>query len=79
MGFWWWRMPEQISRYYESLEDLEKHAKVGLERSPSLKVDWGGNRVLTDEDLDRVAACFTALPGRTNATNTLPTTTTSVD
>jgi len=63
MGFWWWRMPEQISRYYESLEDLDKAAKVGLERSPSLKIDWGANRVLTEEDLDRVAACFTALPG----------------
>jgi AbiV family abortive infection protein len=63
MGFWWWRMPEQINRYYESLEDIDKHAKLGLERNPSLKVDWGGNRVLTDEDLDRVAACFTALPG----------------
>jgi hypothetical protein len=47
MGFWWWRMPEQISRYYESLEDLDRAAKVGLESSPSLRVDWGANRVLT--------------------------------
>jgi len=39
MGFWWWRLPEQISRYYESLEDLEKHAKLSVERGPSLKVD----------------------------------------
>jgi hypothetical protein len=62
MGFWWWRMPEQISRYYESLLDLEKNIEVGVERSPALKVDWGQNRVLTAEDLDRVAACFTALP-----------------
>lgn len=63
MGFWWWRMPERISRYYESLEDLERNAQVGLERSPSLKVDWGGNRVLTDEDLGRVALCMSTLPG----------------
>lgn len=63
MGFWWWRMPEQISRYYESLHDLEKNMEVGVDRSPSLRVDWGQNRVLTAEDLDRVAACFTALPG----------------
>ncbi len=61
MGFWWWRMPEQISRYYDSLHDLEKNMEVGVERSPSLRVDWGQNRVLTAEDLDRVAACFTAL------------------
>ncbi|HXH51439.1 MAG TPA: AbiV family abortive infection protein [Terriglobia bacterium] len=63
MGFWWWRMPEQISRYYDSLRDLEKNMEVRVERSPALKVDWGSNRVLTAEDLDRVAACFTALPG----------------
>jgi len=63
MGFWWWRMPEQISRYYDSLHDLEKNMEVGVERSPALRVDWGQNRVLTAEDLDRVAACFTALPG----------------
>jgi len=63
MGFWWWRMPEQISRYYDSLHDLENNMEVGVERSPALKVDWGQNRVLTAEDLDRVAACFTALPG----------------
>ncbi len=63
MGFWWWRMPEQISRYYESLRDLEKNMDVGVERSPALRIDWGQNRVLSAEDLDRVAACFTALPG----------------
>jgi hypothetical protein len=62
MGFWWWRMPEQISRYYETMEDLENAAKFSVERSPSLKIDWGANRVLTDEDLNRVAVCMTALP-----------------
>jgi hypothetical protein len=41
MGFWWWRMPEQISRYYESIEDLETHRPIAVERRPSLKIDWG--------------------------------------
>ncbi len=63
MGFWWWRMPEQISRYYDSLHDLEKGMGLVLDRIPVLKVDWGENRVLTAEDLNRVAACFAALPG----------------
>jgi AbiV family abortive infection protein len=63
MGFWWWRMPEQISRYYESIEDLETNAQLGLERNPSLKIDWGPHRVFTDADLARVAQCFAALPG----------------
>lgn len=63
LGFWWWRMPEQISRYYEDIEDIESKASVGIERSPSLKVDWGANRVLTDQDMRLTAACFVALPG----------------
>jgi AbiV family abortive infection protein len=63
MGFWWWRMPEQVSRYYESLEDLENHRQFVIERNPSLKIDWGENRVLTEHDLDQVALCFVALPG----------------
>lgn len=63
MGFWWWRLPEQISRFYESIEDLYKKMKIFVERSPALKVDWGANRVLTEEDLRRVALCMAALPG----------------
>jgi AbiV family abortive infection protein len=62
MGFWWWRMPEQIDSYYERIEDLETKSVVALKRSPSLKVDWGENRVLTKEDLGRVSSCFVALP-----------------
>ena len=63
MGFWWWRLPEQISRFYESIEDLDKRMKIFVERSPALKIDWGPNRVLTEEDLHRVALCMAALPG----------------
>lgn len=63
MGFWWWRMPEQISKYYESIEDIDLKHMLRLERSPSLKVDWGKNRVLTEEDLNFVSSCFVALPG----------------
>lgn len=63
MGFWWWRMPEQIDKYYESIEDLETKSRIEIKRSPSLKVDWGQNRVLTKEDLSRVSSCFVAMPG----------------
>ena len=63
MGFWWWRMPEQISRYYESIRDLETGQDLAVERVPSLKIDWGENRVFSKVDLARIAAVFVALPG----------------
>jgi len=62
MGFWWWRLPEQIGRYYETIEDLDKGSSLVLDRSPILKIDWGENRVLTERDLDLTMACFVALP-----------------
>ncbi len=66
MGFWWWRMPQHINCYYESLEDLDKKQRMAIDRVPSLKIDWGANRVLGDEDLHRVGACFVTLPGPNN-------------
>ena len=57
-------MPEQISRYYESLENLDTKRIFTLDRNPILKIDWGANRVLTEADLIRVATCFVALPGQ---------------
>jgi len=63
MGFWWWRMPEQLSRYYEGIRDLENSRDFNIERKPSLKIDWGQNRVFSEEDLGRVAMCFASLPG----------------
>ena len=63
MGFWWWRMSDHISRYYEYVEDLEINEKLKIERSPSLRVDWGENRVLTENDLANVSACFAAVVG----------------
>ena len=63
MGFWWWRLPDQIARYYETIEDVDKHKSLLVERSPALKADWGANRVLTEQDLNRVALCMATLPG----------------
>ena len=64
MGFWWWRMPEQVSRYYEFIRDIESGDELKLERRPSLRIDWGENRTLTMEHLSRTAAVFASLPPR---------------
>lgn len=63
MGFWFWRIPTQITRFYESIDDLVIGSKVVLERQPSLKPDWGENRVLTTQDLDNTISTFICLPG----------------
>lgn len=62
MGFWFWRIPRQVSRYYESIDDVINGGKVALERQPSLKPDWGENRVLTTQDLDNTISTFVCLP-----------------
>ena len=72
MGFWWWRMSDHISRYYEYIEDLEVKEKVVLERSPSLRVDWGKNRVLTENDLAIVSSCFAAILRARRGVNEAP-------
>ncbi|HEU0160982.1 MAG TPA: AbiV family abortive infection protein [Rhizomicrobium sp.] len=64
MGFWWWRMPEQVNRFYESIVDLDQpQMEIAIERNPSLKIDWGENRALSQDDLARTAMAFAALPG----------------
>jgi AbiV family abortive infection protein len=62
LGFWWWRMPDQISKYYETIQDVKTKHLVSVERTPMLKIDWGTNRVLTENDLNLVTQCFVALP-----------------
>jgi AbiV family abortive infection protein len=64
MGFWWWHMPQHVDRWFESLRDLETGKELRLERKPSLVIDWGANRVLTEQDLGRVAAIFASLTPR---------------
>jgi hypothetical protein len=60
-GFFWWYLPEHISRFYEQLTDLETNARLVVERSPRLRIDWGNN-VLSQGVLTRVAMCIHALP-----------------
>jgi len=62
LGFWWWRLPEFVSSYYESLHDLETNSQIQVARNPPLVVDWGKNRVLTEADLHRVAVSMSSLP-----------------
>jgi hypothetical protein len=55
-------MPEDIDSYFESIEEVETNSRVGIRRTPSLKVDWGGNRVFNEQDVSLLAQCFATLP-----------------
>jgi len=45
------------------LDDIEKKEQFVLERTPSLKIDWGKDRVLTEDELNRVVSAFASMPG----------------
>jgi AbiV family abortive infection protein len=62
-GCFWWYIPEQISRFYEKIVDLEnKEMEVKIERNPILKLDWK-HSALSETDLQNTALCFGMLPG----------------
>jgi AbiV family abortive infection protein len=58
MGFFWWYVPKDTSRFYESIKDLESNMDVRVERSPKLELDWGRKRALSDHELGEAALCF---------------------
>ena len=61
-GCFWWYVPEQISRFYETIIDLENEGtEVRIERNPILKLDWQ-HRALSETDLRNTALCFGMLP-----------------
>jgi hypothetical protein len=56
-GFFWWYLPTFISRYAESVVDLEQNADVFFDRVPQLKISWG-HLALRGEDLAQVGVVF---------------------
>ena len=65
-GFFWWHMPDKVSRFYEQLTDLETNERLQVERAPALRVDWG-HHALTRDVLGRVALCLGHLPKHDDA------------
>lgn len=60
LGFFWWRMPESVSRFYEEVVDLDGGERLIVERTPALRIDWG-HGALTDQTLSQVSLCVGAL------------------
>jgi AbiV family abortive infection protein len=61
-GFFWWRRRDDLATFFENLRDLETGDGVVIERSPSLKIEWGDRNVLNDVALSRVMTCFAMMP-----------------
>ena len=62
IGFFWWYIPEQISRFYEDLRDLDENAHLAIERQPILKLEHKRG-ALNEQDINNTALCFGMLPG----------------
>lgn len=62
LGFFWWQVPKDVSRYFDRIEDLETRCEVRADREPRLLFDWGRN-VLDQQALSRTSAVFRLLPG----------------
>lgn len=60
-GLFWWYLPKDVGRFYESIIDLESSREVVVERSPKLSIDWGNN-VLKRDDLELAIVCYRFLP-----------------
>lgn len=60
LGYFWWYVPRHVSKYHESITDLERNVEVNVERSPALQFE--DRRVaLTKEDLTRTSIVLATL------------------
>lgn len=60
-GYFWWYLPEDVSKFYEKIIDLDSNAEVAINRQPALTLDWGNN-LLSIGDLNRSVMCYRFLP-----------------
>jgi AbiV family abortive infection protein len=60
LGYFWWYTPLHVSKYYETITDLERNVEVNVQRSPALMFE--DRRVaLSQDDLTRVSIVLATL------------------
>jgi hypothetical protein len=57
LGFFWWYLPEYVSRYFERIRDVEHDSEVVVDRIPMLKIGWP-HQALKSEDLNNVSVVY---------------------
>jgi len=60
-GYFWWYLPQDVSKFYEKIIDLESNTEVRVERSPKLELNWGRDE-LSESDLVNTIMCYRFLP-----------------
>jgi AbiV family abortive infection protein len=60
-GLFWWREPQDLKTYFDSLVDTEDQMKGMIGRTPELKLGWP-QATLDDAILDRAVSLFSAMP-----------------
>jgi AbiV family abortive infection protein len=61
LGYFWWQIPTDVSKYHVKMFDLETNYEVKVERVPRLTLDWG-NRVLDQTALLQTLLSYRFLP-----------------
>lgn len=62
LGFWWWHFSPDQTTWFEKIEDLDnKDMELKIDQ-PDRKIDWGENRALKPDDMQRVKLAFISLP-----------------
>lgn len=60
-GYFWWYLPQDVSKFYEKIIDLESNTEVCVERNPKLELNWGKDE-LSESDLVNTIMCYRFLP-----------------
>jgi AbiV family abortive infection protein len=57
-GFFWWYVPTFISRFHESIVDVESNSGIDLDRMPQLKIQWPHQALKEELLLQHLAIVF---------------------
>jgi len=60
-GLFWWREPQDLKTFFESLVDTEDQMTGLIGRTPELRIGWPA-AILDEATLDRAMALFSAMP-----------------
>ncbi|MFL6390280.1 MAG: AbiV family abortive infection protein [Terriglobales bacterium] len=58
LGLFYWYLPTFVSRYYESVTDIENSRRLEMDLNPGVKIDWGKSNPLGTQELNNSAIVY---------------------